>query len=110
MRPDADKSVDPASKSAPSPADEKKNAVTNQSESDDKTAALENLPDEEKHILKAQLDSPSVTVTYFSLYRYADAWDYLVLLVSALCAIAGGAALPLFMVSRFPSSRDGLQC
>lgn len=65
---------------------------------DEKDATLAHLPDDEKQVLKKQLDSPSVSVTFFGLYRYADVWDYLILLISAICAIAGGAALPMFTV------------
>ncbi|KAH8702585.1 ABC multidrug transporter Mdr1 [Talaromyces proteolyticus] len=59
---------------------------------------LEQLPEDERKILQEQLKSPTVSVSFFALYRYADKWDYLVLLISAICAIAGGAALPLFTI------------
>jgi ATP-binding cassette subfamily B (MDR/TAP) protein 1 len=63
-------------------------------------AALEQLPEDERAILKEQLDSPTVPVTFFGLYRYADASDYIVLAISALASIAAGAALPLFTVGK----------
>ncbi|EHK21618.1 uncharacterized protein TRIVIDRAFT_192022 [Trichoderma virens Gv29-8] len=53
---------------------------------------------DEKQIIKAQLDSPSVSVNYFTLYRYADVWDCLIITISALCAIAAGAILPLLSI------------
>ncbi|QKX60860.1 uncharacterized protein TRUGW13939_08006 [Talaromyces rugulosus] len=61
-------------------------------------AVLEQLPEDERAILKEQLHSPTVPVTFFGLYRYADSLDYLVLAISALASIAAGAALPLFTI------------
>jgi ATP-binding cassette subfamily B (MDR/TAP) protein 1 len=71
----------------------------------DQDAAFAHLPEQEKQILKTQLDSPPVKVTFFSLYRYADAWDWLIIFIGAICAIAAGAALPLFTVSSDITSR-----
>lgn len=74
-------------------------------------AAFALLPEDEKHILKTQLDSPSVKVTFFTLYRYADPWDYVIIAVSAICAIAAGAALPLFAVlSPSPTKQTSRAC
>lgn len=56
------------------------------------------LQEHEKEVLKRQLDAPSVKVSFFTLYRYASRKDILIILVSAICAIAAGAALPLFTV------------
>jgi ATP-binding cassette subfamily B (MDR/TAP) protein 1 len=56
------------------------------------------LPEHEKEILKRQLESPSVKVSFFILYRYASRTDILIMIVSAICSIAAGAALPLFTV------------
>ncbi|KKA21933.1 Xenobiotic-transporting ATPase [Rasamsonia emersonii CBS 393.64] len=69
-----------------------------QQDAPDQDAAFAHLPEEEKQILKTQLDSPPVKVNFFGLYRYADAWDWLIIFISAICAIAGGAALPLFTI------------
>lgn len=85
------------SASSPTAVDEKK-AAPKQSGSDGQEDAFAHLPEDEKQILKTQLESPTVSVNFFGLYRYADAWDYLILLVSAICAIAGGAAFPFFTV------------
>lgn len=60
--------------------------------------AFAHLPDHEKSILKRQLDVPPVKVTFVTLYRYATKNDLLILAVSALCAIAGGAIMPLMTV------------
>lgn len=56
------------------------------------------LPAHEAAILKHQLDTPPVKVTYFSLYRYATRNDLLIIALSAFCAIAGGAVLPLMTI------------
>ncbi|KAJ6019752.1 hypothetical protein N7499_003146 [Penicillium canescens] len=56
------------------------------------------LSQHEKDILKRQLDAPPVKTSFFGLYRYASRMDMLIILVSTLCAIAAGAALPLFTI------------
>jgi ATP-binding cassette subfamily B (MDR/TAP) protein 1 len=61
-------------------------------------ALLAHLPEEEKQILKTQLDEQKVNISYFGLWRYATRMDLFILVVSFLCAIAAGAALPLFTV------------
>jgi len=63
-------------------------------------STLAGLKLDETQIIKAQLDSPNVGVNYFTLYRYADVWDCLIIAISALCAIAAGAILPLLSVCR----------
>lgn len=62
-------------------------------------ALFAHLPSHEKEILKKQLDAPVAKISFFGLYRYASRMDVLIMLVSAICAIAAGAALPLFTVS-----------
>lgn len=64
----------------------------------DDDALYAHLPEHEKDILKRQLDAPLVSISYFGLYRYASRMDILIIVVSALCAIAAGAALPLFTI------------
>lgn len=75
------------------PKDESKTAITL-----DEDALFAHLPQHEKDILKKQLDSPAVSISFFGLYRYASRMDILILLVSAICAIVAGAALPLFTI------------
>ncbi len=58
------------------------------------------LPEHEKKILKRQLDTPSVKVTYATLFRYATRNDIIILVISSICAIAGGAVMPLMTVRR----------
>ncbi|KAI7975509.1 hypothetical protein EIK77_005875 [Talaromyces pinophilus] len=63
-------------------------------------AVLKELPEDERRVIQAQLDSPTVQVNYFSLYRYATTNDFVIIAISIVCAIAGGAALPLFTVRK----------
>ncbi|KAJ5963259.1 ABC transporter integral membrane type 1 [Penicillium vulpinum] len=64
----------------------------------DEDAIYAHLPEHEKDILKQQLDAPLVNISYFGLFRYASHTDIFILAVSALCAIAAGAAMPLFTI------------
>ena len=61
--------------------------------------AYAHLPENEKEIVKRQLDIPTVTVTFKTLYRYATRNDLLIIAVSCISAIAGGAVMPLMTVS-----------
>lgn len=70
-----------------------------------KTSATALLSDAQKQILNTQLASPEVQVSFLALYRYADGWDWLIIAVSVLCAIAAGAALPLLSVSSLVPGR-----
>ena len=65
---------------------------------DEEDALYAHLPPHERDILKKQLDAPPRPVSFFGLYRYASHMDILILVVSALCAMAAGAALPLFTI------------
>jgi ATP-binding cassette subfamily B (MDR/TAP) protein 1 len=68
------------------------------SHKNDDDALYAHLPENEKQILKKQLDALEVKVSFFALFRYSSRMDILVIVVSAICAIAAGAALPLFTV------------
>ena len=72
--------------------------VINIPEEKDIDAALSHLPEHEKEVLKRQLDVPTVTVTYRTLYRYATTWDLIFVVIGALCAIVGGAVMPLMTI------------
>ncbi len=67
--------------------------------SDDDDAPYAHLPLHERGIIKEQLHIPDVTVTYTRLFRYATRTDIAIISFSSLCAITGGAALPLMTVS-----------
>ncbi|KAF4440404.1 ATP-binding cassette subfamily B (MDR TAP) member 1 [Fusarium acutatum] len=56
------------------------------------------LPPDEAEVLRRQVVSPEVKQGVAVLYRYASRNDILIILISALCSIAGGAALPLMTV------------
>ena len=64
--------------------------------------AYAHLPPHERDIVKRQLDLPVVKVNFFTLFRYASRNDLAIIVVSCICAIAGGAVLPLMTVSRKP--------
>ncbi|GMF75831.1 unnamed protein product [Aspergillus oryzae] len=65
---------------------------------DDDDALYSHLPEHEKQILKKQLDADERKVPFVALFRYASRMDILIMFISAICAIAAGAALPLFTV------------
>jgi ATP-binding cassette, subfamily B (MDR/TAP), member 1 len=52
----------------------------------------------ELEILEEQVLAPAAKIYYWTLFRYATAWDLLCLFVGSLCSIAGGSALPLMAV------------
>ncbi|OCK83169.1 P-loop containing nucleoside triphosphate hydrolase protein [Lepidopterella palustris CBS 459.81] len=53
------------------------------------------LDPDEKAIVDLQLDVPKVKVGYFSLYRYANKKEIIIIVFSAIAAIVAGAVLPL---------------
>lgn len=59
---------------------------------------FKHLPPNEAEILRRQVVTPTVKAGVASIYRHADRYDVLIMLVSALSAIASGAALPLMTV------------
>ena len=61
--------------------------------------AYAHLPDHEKDIVRKQLDIPEVSVTFKTLFRYATRNDLIIIVISCICAIAGGAVMPLMTVS-----------
>lgn len=71
--------------------------------------AYAHLPPHEKEIVKTQLDIPDVKVTYRTLYRYATRNDIIIIVVSTICAIAGGSVMPLMTVSILSSDLGDIQ-
>lgn len=65
---------------------------------DEMDALIAHLPEEEQRVLRTQLDELKGNISFFGLWRYATKIDLLIIVVSAICAIAAGAALPLFTV------------
>lgn len=60
--------------------------------------AYAHLPPHEQEIIKRQLDIPPVAVTYKTLFRYATRIDILIIIISLICSIGGGAVQPLMTV------------
>lgn len=69
------------------------------SDTQDEDQLYAHLPPHEREIIKRQLNTPSVPVNFFTLFRYATRNDHIIMYVSAVCAIAGGAIQPLMTVS-----------
>ena len=61
--------------------------------------AYAHLPEHEKEIIRRQLELPPIKVTFTTLYRYATRNDLIMIAVSSLGAIIGGAVMPLMTVS-----------
>jgi ATP-binding cassette, subfamily B (MDR/TAP), member 1 len=53
------------------------------------------LSDEEQKIIDKQLHSPTLNVGYFTLFRYANRKEWLIMLVSFIASIVAGAVMPL---------------
>lgn len=56
------------------------------------------LPENEAEVLRRQVTIPEFKAGFFTLYRYASRNDIIILVISSICAIASGAALPLMTV------------
>ncbi|KAK3990226.1 putative leptomycin B resistance protein [Cladorrhinum sp. PSN332] len=56
------------------------------------------LSESEARVLKAQVYTPDVKVGMATLYRYSSRNDIIIIVISSICAIASGAALPLMTV------------
>ena len=72
--------------------------VVNVKDVKDGDDAYAHLPEHERAIIKRQLDLPNVTVTFKTLYRYATRNDLIIIVISIIAAIIGGAAMPLMTV------------
>ncbi|KAM0324384.1 hypothetical protein ACHAQA_008165 [Verticillium albo-atrum] len=59
---------------------------------------FKHLPEDEAAVLKRQIITPEVKAGVAALYRYSSTNDIIIIIVSTLCAIAAGAALPLMTV------------
>ncbi|KAJ4299267.1 hypothetical protein N0V90_004511 [Kalmusia sp. IMI 367209] len=59
------------------------------------SSAAAGLTEDEKRIVERQVDAPNETVGYFSLFRYANKKEVVIMLVSFLASVAAGACLPL---------------
>ncbi|KAF2119336.1 P-loop containing nucleoside triphosphate hydrolase protein [Lophiotrema nucula] len=59
------------------------------------TSPTAGLTIDERQIIDKQLHVPTLKVGYFSLYRYADKKDVIIMVVATIASIAAGAVLPL---------------
>jgi ATP-binding cassette, subfamily B (MDR/TAP), member 1 len=59
---------------------------------------FKHLPADEAAVLKRQVDVPVVPTSFKQLYRYATRNDKIIVFISVICSIGGGAALPLMTV------------
>ncbi|KAL4865464.1 hypothetical protein BDV12DRAFT_174570 [Aspergillus spectabilis] len=75
-----------------------KSSSSNALSVNDVDALLAHLPEEERQVVKMQLEEQKANISFFGLWRYATRMDILILVISALCAIAAGAAMPLFTI------------
>lgn len=72
------------------------------SDDEKKTVNLLQLENEEE-ILQRQIQFDNVNISFLNLYHYGSASDIILALVSAICAILGGACQPLPAVNFLPS-------
>lgn len=86
------------SSSRDSLAVEKLDSVIKVRDVKDGDAAYAHLPEHEREIVKRQLEIPPIKVSFLTLYRYATRNDILIIAISALCSIIGGAVMPLMTV------------
>lgn len=80
--------------------DSKKPKTTEEKEKEqeEEIDVFSHLPEHEATILRRQLETPPVKVTYFRLYRYATTNDKIIIAISSIAAIVAGAVLPLMTV------------
>lgn len=56
------------------------------------------LPPDEAETLKRQIELPDKKYGFLTMYRYASGMDLFILLLSSICAIAAGAAMPAMTI------------
>lgn len=71
---------------------------------DGEASSAAGLTEDEKSIINQQLDAPNEQVGYFSLFRYANKKEALIMMISFLASVAAGAAMPLMTVSLHANS------
>ncbi|KAI6092423.1 P-loop containing nucleoside triphosphate hydrolase protein [Hypoxylon rubiginosum] len=91
---DAPKEVSSTESAALEKADSKISKASKDTDND----PFKHLPADEAQILKRQVITPEVKAGIATLYRYSSRNDLIIMFVSAIGAIAGGAALPLMTV------------
>ncbi|KAL4761315.1 ABC multidrug transporter Mdr1 [Aspergillus foveolatus] len=90
------------SSSTATPADKEPHPISSSSNNavsvNEVDALIAHLPEDERQVLKTQLEEIKVNISFFGLWRYATKIDILIMIISTICAIAAGAALPLFTI------------
>ncbi len=69
-----------------------------QSASEDALGDFEHLPANQADILKRQVITPELQQGINAIYRYASRNDAIIIVVSSICAVASGAAMPLMNI------------
>jgi ATP-binding cassette, subfamily B (MDR/TAP), member 1 len=59
---------------------------------------FKHLPADEALVLKRQVDLPVTPTSFKQLYRYSTRNDKIIVAISVICSVGGGAALPLMTV------------
>lgn len=72
--------------------------VVQPAKADDPDDLYRHLPAHQAEILKRQVFTPEVKQGVAIIYRYSSRNDIIIIAISAICAIASGAALPLMTV------------
>jgi ATP-binding cassette subfamily B (MDR/TAP) protein 1 len=80
---------------APVPVDENPTVLDEKTLEDGDGSSAAGLTEDEKSIIRRQLDAPNESVGYFALFRYANKQDMLIMFVSFLASVVAGACLPL---------------
>ncbi|KAH7383906.1 leptomycin B resistance protein pmd1 [Pyrenochaeta sp. MPI-SDFR-AT-0127] len=70
---------------------DEKHGVSN----DEVKPPMAGLNDQEKEIIERQVTAPTLTVGYFSLFRYASRKDTAIMVLATIASIAAGAVMPL---------------
>ena len=85
---------------APVPLEENPPVLDEKPSSDGEasSSSAAGLSEEEKNIIQRQLDAPNATVGYFSLFRYANKKEMLIMFVSFWASVVAGACMPLMTV------------
>ncbi|KAL7948340.1 P-loop containing nucleoside triphosphate hydrolase protein [Trichoderma barbatum] len=66
--------------------------------SDDIDEMFAHLPPNQAEILKRQVYTPEIKAGIKAVYRYASRTDLVIIFISAFCAIASGAAIPMMTI------------
>ncbi|KAF2438025.1 P-loop containing nucleoside triphosphate hydrolase protein [Karstenula rhodostoma CBS 690.94] len=77
------------------PVDENPTVLDEKALGDGDASSAAGLTEDEKSIIQRQLDAPNEKVGYFTLFRYANKQEMLIMSVSFFASVVAGACLPL---------------